>query len=409
MFLENYWPDMKFLKSEEKNFLHSPTMGFFCLNRLLFFKKYLSYFSGKKLKIYNVYKNIDLLLCGENLEWEFKISVIKIKNKKIIDKNKGLFLEIWQKSIQHTMKKITLISINKNWRIWDLKLVTHFNKNKNIGFLLLLSGSKILIIEMPRILPPFLFFNNFSFELELLNIFQWNMDIKKFQIATGDISGKIIFINLKKKFSWIQLQHNLYKKTAIGSLKLITYTDGKPCRFLLSGGFDGYLKIWNINESFSVIQQIFFSKRWVLNIIPSYEIKKRIFFFLSLDNGIVIMFTFDLKFCYSLKFSNKGGSWKFLNFKNLVIIPGKDGTVNFLEFDGPNYKLNYLNFVFSKSPNFRGEKKYKLNDSFFQIVSSRFFIKNAKILSKVQKKLDLIFLCKTGLLITMNLSFEFQI
>lgn len=408
MFLENYWPETKFLKSEEKNFLHSSTMSFYCIKRLRFFKNFLSYFSGNKLKIYNVYKNIELLLCGEILDCNFKISAIKVKNKKIIENQESFFLEIWQKSMHRTMKKISLISINKNWRIWDLKWVNHFNKNKKLGFLFLLSGSKIIIIEIPRIMPPFLFFNNFSFKLELLNIFQWNMDIENFQIATGDISGKIVFINLKKNFSWIQLQHSSHKKTAIGSLKLLAYKNRKTCRFLLSGGFDGYLKIWDLKESFSVIQQIFFSKRWLLDIIPSYEIKKKIFFFLSLDNGIVVMFTAELRFCYSLKFSNKGGSWKILNSNNLVIIPGQEGTINFLEFDGPNYKLNYLNFIFSKSPNFKGEKKHRIIDSFFQITSSKFFIKNAKLCSKTRKNLNLIFLCKTGLLILMDFSYKFQ-
>jgi WD40 repeat protein len=401
MLSEKYQPKSIFLKSREKNLFTNPLYNKFFLTRFVFLLKFLFFLNGKCIKTYNSYKDVGNLIIASDLYKQKNFLLLSVKNKKI-KKNKSAIIEIWQKKLCN-FKKISQLCLDKKFCLWDLNW-NFYPMTKANGFLILSTGSAIKIIKMPNVLPNNFLIKNFFFQLEFYNTFNWKMEITNYKIVFGDVHGKIIFIDFFENFSWRQIDHNKHKNSPVGSLKILDYGKQRN-RYLISGGLDGCIKIWDIFYSYTVVRQISFPRRWIVDIIQVFPKKKKQLLLVGLDNGVQILITSHLKFCYSFRIPRKDRFLQNFTCDSSIMIPGRFGLLNLFEYNGPICKTNYLNFIYSNFPNFKKEKKIKQMNQIIDFNKKKYDLMKIQIELISKKKKIFFFLSKTGILLTMQTMF----
>ena len=287
--------------------------------------------------------------------------------------------EFWLSSKENFKKRVSFIFLKGDGDIWQFKLVKKKIKNKSSIELVLLFGTSIWILNIPYFLPQFLFIKNPLTKIKLANLFQWKMHVAKNIILTGDIYGRVTIIKNTKNLKISQIIHNKQENNPIGDLKLIEFGDKRP-NLLITGGFDGTLKIWSILKKIILLKEIRFNKRWLIQIDFKLFKEESIFIFVNFENGFIGIISFYDKFKIFKKYFNQGNSKIVSIYSNYTISVGNDGYVNFIEINSPISKpLNVLNLFDNPSFFFRWGIKPKLNNTIAQSVGTRYQNNNIKL------------------------------
>lgn len=205
------------------------------------------------------------------------------------------------------------------------------------------------------------------------------MHVAKNIILTGDIYGRVTIIKNTKNLKISQIIHNKQENNPIGDLKLIEFGDKRP-NLLITGGFDGTLKIWSILKKIILLKEIRFNKRWLIQIDFKLFKEESMFIFVNFENGFIGIISFYDKFKIFKKYFNQGNSKIVGIFSNYTISVGNDGYVNFIEINSPISKpLNVLNLFDNPSFFFRWGIKPKLNNTIAQSVGTRYQNNNIKL------------------------------
>ncbi|AFP65458.1 hypothetical protein CMESO_288 (nucleomorph) [Chroomonas mesostigmatica CCMP1168] len=326
----------------------------------------------------------------ENI-WKIEfLSVSKKKNnneyiilttKKIAPKPKKKafnFIEIWEYSEKNKLKRKSRLCFNGN-EIWDIgwNQLIQRNIKKNFGTIALCCGFSLKIIEIPNFLPSRLEIFSFSINIDLINIFQWKMCWKNSEIVTGDIGGKIISYNLGRKLYIKQIINYAHKNLPIGSLKIFFSKGPVGKKFLVTGGFDGYVKLWNLKDSFMNLFQINFFSSKILSLDFSFENFGNLGIFIGLDNGFFSTVFLKNDFLTSIQFNHTSNLLGIKIKKNLIFTLGEDGELSILEINTPFLPERVsLNLLSSHNLLFHLKFKFKNKNSGLQNLKKKFFSKN---------------------------------
>ena len=209
--------------------------------------------TGDNIKFYHFFRNI-LQVCSMVSKFNQALIIGINPKKTIYSKILGInsVLEICILGNRNFLKRISLVLIKGEDDIWQFEFVKMTKKNKIFTRSILLFGTSIWIFDIPQFLPQFIYITKPFLKIGLANLFQWKMCLGKNLIVTGDISGKITLLNIRKNLRIIQFYHNNELKIPIGDLKLIRFNKS-PTKLLLVGGYDGNLKIWSIYKNKTIL------------------------------------------------------------------------------------------------------------------------------------------------------------
>jgi len=303
--------------------------------------------TGKIGTVCQVHKPIWAVFCNQEDNFFNSFFIINTKNFDLLDRGFPTeSFEIWQFFSKNGFMKTSLNFFLHKGEIWALKGAQNFKKKKTI---IMLCGFFIRILELPETSPQINIIKNESMLINLANVFHWKLDMKDNQIITGDITGKITIFNFKKCFCWKQLIHNLFGSFPVGGLVFLPLKKGNSIRFLISGCYGGFLKIWDFFELDFPLQQIFFSKRWITGLKLYYPLLGDLILIVGFDNGFMTFLNFSCEEVSNQVFCHQGGIWGFLLESNSLLTIGGDGFLNFFEINSPigHQKISLKEFFHS--------------------------------------------------------------
>ena len=352
--------------------------------KLKYWQKYKNCFFNENGNITNschIFRNI-LQTCfvKSGFKKTFIIGMIVKKSMHLEILKSENILEIWMSSDKNFLKRITLILIKGGGDIWQFNLIKKNQKEKILLRSILLFGTSIWIFDLPTCLPQFLNIKTPLFIINLANFFHWKMCFGKNILITGDISGKVTVINIANRLELLQFAHNRKRKIPIGDLKLLEFgvSDRK---ILVTGGFDGVLRIWSLFGKIVPLKKIKFNRRWIIKLDFNLFYENYILISVGLENGFWSLVCFNDKIKAIKTFLNQGSSIATYPFPNNIISIGNDGYVNLIELNSPQIqKKHYLNLLDNPNFLFNWGKKPKLNNTNVQSIGVKFHFVHLNVL-----------------------------
>ena len=329
--------------------------------------------TGDNIKFYHFFRNI-LQVCSMVSKFNQALIIGINPKKTIYSKILGInsVLEICILGNRNFLKRISLVLIKGEDDIWQFEFVKMTKKNKIFTRSILLFGTSIWIFDIPQFLPQFIYITKPFLKIGLANLFQWKMCLGKNLIVTGDISGKITLLNIRKNLRIIQFYHNNELKIPIGDLKLIRFNKS-PTKLLLVGGYDGNLKIWSIYKKITLLKEIQFNKRWLIHIDSKLVEENFILIFVNFENGFNCIISFKNRIKIIKSYSSQGSSRLIFFQPSYILSSGNDGYLNFFDINSPNSKpSNYLSLLESSLSFFKWGMKPKINNTIAQSIGVRY-------------------------------------
>ena len=376
MNLLNHFRNYHYKKFKE---LSNNISGIFSLNSILIsFReiKISKHYQGENLFLYHVYQNV------WDIKW-FDLVVKRklfflISTKALVSFEKswnGDFLELWEYTLKNKIKKKSLIYLPFIEEIWDFVWNISEHNTERLGTVLICCGFKILIFDLPKVLPQFMFLKKGLCSISLMNIYQWKIDCKHSKVITADIRGSITVFNLKDNFYMIRFFHNSSKNVPVNIIKIFLFHKlSRKIRFLISAGYDGIIKLWDIEKPTSVVAEIFFPKRWINDIQLFSQRNYYSIFSISFENGFISYWNVITGTVFNIKFLHQISTWKAIQLECILFLIGEDGDLNIIEINSPFFldkkflfflqttKYFHTNFLFSK---FRFNCLQSLSRNFF--------------------------------------------
>lgn len=342
---------------QEQSYLISFLFDFFFFEKL---KKNLVCFpfnGGQKIVSQTFFKPIWVLDSFFSKRDKTYFFAVVLKDTQKISKFSKDHIQIFQFSRKKIMKKKSFLYLKEE--IWEIKWIK--NEKKNRGLICFCSGYNIKIFEMPKNFPQHLgiFFSPIS--INLAGIFQWKFCLKNFSLASGDISGKIVLYKLKNGLFLKKILGKAHGKSAIicinyhGDIK-------RGEKYLISGGMDGFVKIWDLSGELKPIFQINFFNRKILSIDSNMVYFSLPLIFVGLDNGFFSIISLGKNFDTEIFFNHQGSLTKLLIYKNKLLSIGEGGDLVIGEIILPlkhrNFRLNleFLSKILFKK-NFKSNLK----------------------------------------------------
>jgi len=304
-----------------------------------------------------------------------KIVLVGLNSRKSIQSKVGKsknILEIWLSSTKNIFKRVCLILLKGEGDIWQFNFVKKLRENRILIRIILLFGTSIWIFDISPSLPQFLKIKNPFFKINLANVFQWKMCLGKSVIITGDISRKITFLNIKENIIINQFTHNKEKKVPIGDIKIIEINENTP-KLLITGGYDGVLKIWSFCKKIFILKEIQFRKRWLIKISVTMFKEDYVLMLISFENGFESIVSVNNKIRIIKNYSNQGSSLLVYFLTKYIISAGNDGYINFIEINSPKTnKMDYLNLMSNPSFFVNWGIKSRLNNTTIQSIGVKY-------------------------------------
>jgi len=328
---------------------------------------------GNNLYSCHLFRNILQIYWVEN---RFKKSMIigintKELNYSISNKYYNI-LEFWVSSAKNFLKRVCLILIKGEGEIWQFSLIQKNHKDKKSIRIVLLFGTSIWIFDISSFLPQFVKIHSPFFKIELANLFQWKLCLGKNLIITGDICGKITILNTGKNLEVSQINHNKNISNPVGDLKLIEFDMNKR-KLLITGGYDGILKVWSLGKKITVLKEIQFNNRWLVKLDSNFIKRDYFLIFVSFENGFESIVLFNEKIKAIKIFSVQGCSGLTYIRPNYIFNTDNDGNINFLEINSPERKgKNHLNLFYNRLFFFNWGIKVKINNTVAQSIGVKY-------------------------------------
>nr|UXY87321.1 hypothetical protein 1634Bnrm2_p121 [Cryptomonas sp.] len=323
--------------------------------------------------------------------------VLKSKKKSSL----GDFLEIWEYSYRNKIKRKGLFYFPSVGEIWDLKWIGSRKKDDKFGCLVICYGFKLFLISVPNLISQFTRVLRISYCISLVNIYQWKMCCGCFNAITGDLRGNIIIYNLFDNFSWTRIFHNPNKNTPISILRIFLHDDiNQKVRFLISGGYDGIMKIWDLEELTIPLIEICFPKRWIIDIrIYSQFIGNNILL-ISFDNGFLSFLCILTKELINVNFGHQISTWYSIVNSDTLISVGEDGNINVIELNAP-FQAGIMALILLESSKcfFKGPLSIKSISRCLQSVDKHFSLKTIAKSSFIEGNIILAIGGSSGILI----------
>mmetsp|Transcript_52237 Transcript_52237/g.84483 ORF Transcript_52237/g.84483 Transcript_52237/m.84483 type:complete len:415 (-) Transcript_52237:726-1970(-) len=281
-------------------------------------------------------------------------------------------LEVWISSLKNIFKRVSFILVKGEGDVWQFNFVKKLKNGRILIKIVLLFGTSIWITNVPPAFPQFLIIKKPLFKINLANLFQWKMCLGEGIIITGDISGKITILNVKESIIINQFTHNKEKKIPIGDIKLIEFDNNTP-KLLITGGYDGVLRIWSFCRKIFALKEIQFKNRWLVKIGLTVLKENYILILVGFENGFESILSFNNKIKVITSYSNQGSSSLIHFFSKYIISTGNDGFINFIEINSPeNKRLDYLRLL--NNPYFfvNWGIKPKLNNTILQSIGIKY-------------------------------------
>ena len=361
--------------------LHSISI---CFINLFIIDKY----QGKNTFTCQIFNNV------WNIKWfDFKIKekTFFLINTKALNLNKkshlGDFLELWEYSSSNNTKRKSIFYFPEVGEIWDFNC-SNFAKNKELGTVIICAGFKIFLFNPPLLIPQFTVLIKGVCYISLINIYQWKMDCNCSTIVTGDIRGNLIIYNLFNNISIIRIFHNSNKNVPISIIKIILMDiSAKKVKFVISSGYDGTIKIWDLEQYKNALVEICFSKRWIIDIQwYSSEIYDNIFL-ISFENGFVSFWNILTGTVFNIKFIHQIAIWKTIQRYQIFMSIGEDSDINIIEINSPFLlDLKHLRFFQSNKAFGKSFSNAKLGLNCLQSLKRNFFLGAIGISPSMQKE-----------------------
>ena len=228
------------------------------------------------------------------------------------------------------------------------------------------------------------------------------MCLGKNLVITGDISGKITTLDIKRNLKISQLEHNNQKRIPIGDLKLIEF-GANSLILLISGGFDGNIKIWSVSEEIILLNEIRFNKRWLIGIDADLFNENYVLIFVSFENGFQSIISFNDKIRVIKNYSNQGFSRLIYFHQNYILSVGNDGYVNFFEINSLEEKNSKnLDLLFNPSFLLKWQIKVKKYYTNFQSIGIRYQIISINKQEKNTKRVVFLITGYNGIIISIG-------
>jgi hypothetical protein len=142
---------------------------------------------------------------------------------------------------------------------------------------------------------------------------------------------------------------------------------------LISGGFDGYVKFWDINRFSLPIFQINFSNRQIYNIKSNSCFCKIPLIFVGLDNGFFSCVSLIENSEVSVKFHHQGNLGNIGFFSNKIFSVGQEGDLVIVDIISPlKNENNNLNLNFLQKKFLIEKKKQNFRNYFLQSIDNKF-------------------------------------
>ncbi|ABW97918.1 hypothetical protein HAN_1g74 (nucleomorph) [Hemiselmis andersenii] len=382
-------------KIQEISCLASQIFSFFFFDKFNQKKKFFITPLGNKIFSCHFFKSLwklDTFFCKKEKILYFLCS---FKNSKKRKTQYSDFIQLWQFSDKKIIKKKSICFLNQE--IWDIKWNTSDKANR--GILILCCGFNLKILKVSKIFPKFLNFFSVSLSINLFGIFQWKLSFSSSDLAVGDISGKIILYNLKETLSIKEIHKSAHNNSPINCLEIF-YGHKKKSRYLISGGFDGYIKLWDLNEWHKPFFQINFLNRQILNIKPNSYRFRIPFILVGLDNGFISFISLSKNFEVFIQFHHQGNSGDLNFLGNKIFSIGQEGDLVVMDLISPlKIENKFLKFDFLYKEALKENLKPNFRNNFLQVVGNKFSTKILKISSFFKSEILLKISGKSGILI----------
>ncbi|AEA38980.1 hypothetical protein CPARA_2gp322 (nucleomorph) [Cryptomonas paramecium] len=317
-------------------------------NKYLFFQNIHRFYQVSNVRSKNVFllqdfQSIWNILCLNDYA---KKNLLVITTKVLFFGSKvhsGDFFEIWECDFIKNSKKKGLIYISFMGEIWDIKW---YKNSKNIPILIVCYGSVLFFINLPFLHPQFVSLSKGLCFIPLVNIYQWKINTDEFDIVSGDIHGNIIIYNFYFGLSVIHILYNLIQKIPTSTVKIFPYDNSfKKARFVIAAGYDGFVKIWDLNMPNNSITEISFPKRRITDISINLSDTETGVLWLGVENGFLLHWNIiSNKLCH-VELGNQGSTWVIIKKSKYLFFIGEDGVVFFIKANFlSSQKTFFLNF-----------------------------------------------------------------
>nr|UXY88316.1 hypothetical protein Cry52Nrm2_p125 [Cryptomonas curvata] len=361
--------------------LHSISI---CFINLFIIDKY----QGKNTFTCQIFNNV------WNIKWfdvKLKEKTFFLINTKLLNCNEkswsGDFLELWEYSSSNNIKRKSIFYFPNVGEIWDFSC-SNCASNKGLGSVIICAGFKIFLFNSPLLIPQFTLLIKGVCSISLINIYQWKMDCSCSTIVTGDIRGNLIIYNLFKDISIMRIFHNSNKNVPISIIKILLMDiSTKKANFVISSGYDGTIKIWDLERQTNALVEIIFSKRWIIDIQwYSSEIYDSTFL-ISFENGFVSFWNILTGAVFNIKFIHQIAIWKTIQRYQIFISIGEDSDINMIEINSPFFlDLKYLLFFQNNKAFNKNFSNAKLGLNCLQSLKRNFFLGAIGISPSMQKE-----------------------
>lgn len=360
-------------KITEFPYLFSRTFNLYFYQKKLR-RDFFSFKNGNKIFGGQTYKSVWRSdSCIGNKEKSLYLALILKKKsfkKKIWDYD---FIEIWEYSEKNKLKCKSLLYF-KDVELWDLKWKNNFSKKKSLGAIVVCCGFVVKVLEIPKFIPFYLEVDSCSLNINIINIFHWVINWSCCEIVAGDINGQLIFYKFKKRLSIKQILPAAHKNSPIGALMNFFGNESSKSKFLVTGGFDGYVKLWHLNVQIKPIVQINFSSCRILDLDFFSKKFGTLGIIIGLDNGFFSIVSFTDEIVVSLQFSHQGSTTGLKTDKNIFFTTGEDGDLVLLEYNLPFFKKTTSCLFFCHKLAINLKLKPKVSNVCFQTTNRRFCI-----------------------------------
>nr|UXY86910.1 WD40 repeat-containing protein [Cryptomonas paramecium] len=303
-------------------------------NKHLFFKGVCRFYQINNIRSENVFsvQNFQSIWNIQCLNYCVKKSLLVITTKVLFSGPKvysGDFLELWESDFMKNSKKKGLIYIPFMGEIWDIKW---YKSSKKTPILIICYGSALFFIDLPFLYPQFFFLSKGLCFIPLMNIYQWKIDSNEFDIVSGDIHGNIVIYNLYYNLSVAHVLYNLIQKIPISTVKIFPYNNNffKKAKFIIASGYDGFVKIWDLNILNNSIMEISFPRRIVDISIDLCDMEVGTFW-LGIENGFSVNWNIISNKLCNVELGNQGSTWVITKKSKYVFFLGEDGVLSFIK------------------------------------------------------------------------------
>jgi len=260
------------------------------------------------------------------------------KNRNIVNiKNTPDFVEIWRYCRMLTFKKKCCLFLSEE--VWDLKWSKLNQKQQKI--IVLCFGFDLKIFEMPKIYPQYTKLISASMYIKLIGVFQWKLSWSGPNLAVGDINGKIVLYEFEKTLSLCQIGSAVHTNSPISCLNIFS-GEKSNTKYLISGGFDGYVKLWNLSDRSKPIFQINYYNRRIMSVSSNIDNFGFPVIFTGLDSGYFSIVSLSVNFDTNIQFGHQGGFSESVLENEQIYSVGCDGDFVISDLIFPSYAKHFF-------------------------------------------------------------------